>query len=135
MNRNTPKTCRYVKYQLLLAQRTLRLKNGTGVQYTAENVHKHLLEELCNIKYGPAAVTELRLKYTELANQFNKADLAKLAKGRLITDKNLSFYHTFCDNNTKTSQLASDIIDLVDSSNDSDICSSTNIFASQFIKR
>ena len=82
------------------------------------------MEESCNIKHGPADVGEVRLNYNELANQFNKDDLIKLAKGRLITDNNLSFYHKFGDNDTQTSQVISDFIDLVDSSDDSDIYNS-----------
>ena len=100
------------------------VKNGTIVQYTPENVHEILLEESCNIKYGPATVADVRLKYTELANQFNKADLIKLAKGRLIKDINLSFQYKFGDNDTRASHVTNAVIDLVDSSDDSDIYAS-----------
>ena len=99
------------------------VKNGTGVECTPENVHELLLEESCNMKYGPAAVAEVRLKYNDLANQFNKADLIKLAKGRLITDKNLLFDYKFGDNSTQTSHATSKVIDFVESPDDSDICS------------
>ena len=83
------KTCRYVKYQLLLAQSKLWRKKGTGVQYSPENGHEPLLDESCNIEYGSATVAEVRFKHNKLANQLNKADLIKLAKARLIIDKNL----------------------------------------------
>ena len=66
--------------------------------------------------YGSAAVVEVQLKYNDLANQFNKVDLIKLAKGRLITDKNLLFYYKFGNNDTKKSYVTSDVID-------SDTCS------------
>ena len=82
------------------------------------------MEELCNIKYRPTATVEVRFKYDELANQFNKADLIRLAKGRLVTYNNLSCYQKFGDNNTKTSNVTLDFIDLVDSSHNSDICTS-----------
>ena len=82
------------------------------------------MEESCNIKYGYAAVAEVRLKYNELPNQLNKADLIKSAKGRLITDENLSFYHEFGDNETKKSHVTSDVVDLVCSSDELYICSS-----------
>ena len=58
------------------------VKNITSVHYSPENINELLLEESCNIKYGPAAVVEVCLKYTELANQFNKANSIKLSKGR-----------------------------------------------------
>ena len=35
------------------------VNNGTGVQYTPENIHKLMLEDSCNIDYRYAAVTEV----------------------------------------------------------------------------
>ena len=37
------------------------VKNGTGVECSSDNVHKLLLEESCNMKYGHADVAEVRL--------------------------------------------------------------------------